>query len=359
MKPVIVPFFIAHQGCPHTCIFCNQVKISGAAETLPSPAELLDRIAVYRGTAGKRGLEAAFYGGTFTSLPVPLQESLLAPLQPLIEKGDLAAVRVSTRPDAVDRETAEFLKNRGVRTVELGVQSLDDTVLARAGRGHTARAVEDACRILVESGMRVGLQLMPGLPGDSPAQALATLRRAIGLGPDFLRIYPTLVIAGTELERLYRAGDYAPMPLSGAISLCKVMLHEALKAAIPVIRIGLLATGELRAGDGVVAGPYHPAFRQVVEAELFYDLMAKLTADVPPETRVILSCSPARVSDVAGQRRANVLRLRSTRGIEITAIKADPCLSPLELRMETDTLLRMGTMLHDLNYAGEDASHAC
>jgi hypothetical protein len=207
--------------------------------------------------------------------------------------------------------------------------------------------------------MRVGLQLMPGLPGESPAQALATLRRAIGLGPDFLRIYPTLVIAGTELERLYRAGDYVPMPLSGAISLCKIMLHEALKTSIPVIRVGLQASGELRVGDGVVAGPYHPAFRQLVEAELFYDLMAKLTADLPPETRVILSCSPGRVSDVAGQRRANVGRLRNTRGIEITEIKADLSLSPLELRMETDTLKRMGSMLYDLNYAGEDASYAC
>jgi histone acetyltransferase (RNA polymerase elongator complex component) len=319
---------------------------------------MLGRIADYRGTAGTRDLEVAFYGGTFTSLPVALQESLLAPLQPLIERGDLAAVRISTRPDAVDRETVEFLKNRGVRTVELGVQSLDDAVLARAGRGHTARDAGNACHILSGSGMRVGLQLMPGLPGDSPAGALATLRRAIGFEPDFLRIYPTLVIAGTELERLYRAGDYLPMTLSGAVSLCKVMLHEASKASIPVVRIGLQATGELRSGEGVVAGPYHPAFRQMVEAELCFDLMAKLAADVAPGSRVIFSCSPGRVSDVAGQRRANLLRVKSMRGVEIAAIKADPSLSSLELRMETDTLLRMGSMLHDLNYAGEDVHHA-
>ena len=358
MKPVIVPFFIAHQGCPHTCVFCNQVKISGATAMLPSPAEMLGRIALYRRTSGERRVEAAFFGGTFTSLPLTLQEQLLTPLQPLLEKGDLAAVRVSTRPDAVDRETAEFLISRGVRTVELGVQSLDETVLALAGRGHTARDAENACRILADAGFRVGLQLMMGLPGDTPAKARATLRRAIGLGPDFFRIYPTLVIAGTELERLYRAGAYAPMTMSDAVSLCKVMLHEALKAAVPVVRIGLQTTGDLQPGGAVVAGPCHPAFRQMVEAELFFDLMSKLAREFPPDRKVILTSAPSRVSDVAGQGRANVRRLRDTQGIDIAAIKADPGLSSMELRMENDTLTRMGNMLLDLSYTGEDAAHA-
>ncbi len=359
MKPVIVPFFIAHQGCPHACVFCNQVKISGGTETLPAPIELIDRIAAYRVTAGTREMEAAFFGGTFTSLPIPAQERLLAPLQPLLKRGELTAVRVSTRPDAVDRGTAEFLKNRGVGTVELGVQSLDDTVLARAGRGHSAHDVEHACRILTEAGIKVGLQLMPGLPGDTPAKALATVQRAIGFGPEFLRIYPTLVIAGTELERLYRAGDYAPMTLSGAVTLCKAMLHEARKASIPVVRIGLQPTGELQPGAAVIAGPWHPAFRQMVEAELFFDLMTLLTADLPHDLRVILHCAPSRVSEVAGQRRANLRRLLRMRGVEVAAIKADPGLSPLELRMESDNLARMGNMLVDLNYTGEEVSLAC
>ena len=359
MKPVIVPFFIAHQGCPHTCVFCNQIKISGAAATLPTPAEILDRIALYRRTSGERDVEAAFYGGTFTSLPLVLQERLLTPLQNLLEKGDLASVRVSTRPDAVDRKTAEFLVSRGVRTVELGVQSLDDSVLGLAGRGHTARDAENACRILAEAGFRVGLQLMTGLPGDTPAKALATLRRAIGLGPDFFRIYPTLVIAGTELERLYRSGAYTPMTMTDAVSLCKVMLHEALKAAIPVIRIGLQTTGDLQPGRAVIAGPCHPAFRQMVEAELFFDLMSKLAREFPPNKNVILSSAPSRVSDVAGQRRANIRRLRHTQGVDIAAINGDPGLSSMELRMENDKLIRMGNMLLDLNYGGEDASHAC
>jgi histone acetyltransferase (RNA polymerase elongator complex component) len=167
-----------------------------------------------------------------------------------------------------------------------------------------------------------------------------------------------LVIAGTGLERLYRAGDYTPMTLPGAVSLCKVMLHATLKASIPVIRIGLQATDDLQPGGAVTAGPYHPAFRQLVEAELFFDLMTKLAIEFPPNHKVVLSCSPLRVSDVAGQRRANIWRLRHTLGIEIAAIKADPRLSPLELRMEADNFMRMGNMLLDLDYAGGDVCHA-
>lgn len=325
---------------------------------MPVPEEMLGRIATYRGTSGTRNIEVAFFGGTFTSLPVWDQERLLAPLQPLLEKGELASVRVSTRPDAVNRTTAEFLWSRGVRTVELGIQSLDDRVLASAGRGHTVRDVENASRILAGAGFRVGLQLMPGLPGDSPATALATLRRAIALKPDFLRIYPTLVLAGTELERLYRAGSYTPMTLSGAVSLCKVMLHEALKASVPVVRIGLQASDDLRTNGNIIAGPWHPAFRQMVEAELFSDLMMEMISDLAPGQRVTFFSSPARVSDAAGQKRANFKRLSEAMEGTILELKADPRLSRLELRMEADTRTRMGNMLIDLDYTREDFTHA-
>lgn len=349
MKPLIVPFFIAHQGCPHQCVFCNQLKITGAAETVPTPAEILARIAAYRDSGGGRPLEAAFYGGTFTSLPISLQERLLGPLQPLLKSGELASVRVSTRPDAVDPGTAEFLGERGVRTVELGIQSMDDALLNRAGRGHTARDAENACRLLAETGFRVGAQLMPGLPGDTPATAGASLRRTLALRPDFLRIYPTLVIAGTELERMYRRGEYAPLELSEAVALCKVLLHEAMRASVPVIRTGLQATEDLREGGAVVAGPWHPAFRQLVEGELFFDLTLQLTAGLPPHLPVTLCCAPPRVSDLAGQRRANLLRLRMERGMEVAAIKADPSLSRLELRVEAERFERNGSLL-DLEY---------
>jgi len=358
MKPLIVPFFIAHQGCPHRCVFCDQLKISGAAETVPTPAELLDKIAAYRIYAGGRAMEAAFFGGSFTALPVSLQEQLLLPLQPLLESGALSSVRVSTRPDAVDHRTAEFLWEMGVRTVELGVQSMDDAVLSRAGRGHTARDAETACRLLAKAGFRVGAQLMPGLPGDSAESALFTLGQTLALKPDFLRIYPTLVIAGTELERMYLRGEYVPMELSEAVALCKVMLHRALRASVPVVRVGLQSTDELQAGGAVVAGPFHPAFRQLVEGELFYDLLVSLSAGFPTRHPITLFCAPVRLSDLAGQRRANTLRFRREREIEVAAIKADPRLSPLELRVEGTNFELVGSLL-DLNYPREDVPYAC
>jgi histone acetyltransferase (RNA polymerase elongator complex component) len=358
MKPLIVPFFIAHQGCPHQCVFCNQVKISGAAEAIPAPAEIFSKIAAYRNSGKGRPLEAAFFGGTFTGLPESVQERLLGPLGPLLASGELASVRVSTRPDAVDSRTVVFLKQMGVRTVELGIQSMDDAVLERAGRGHTSRDTEKACRLLADAGFQVGAQLMPGLPGDTPKTSVATLRRTLLLRPDFLRIYPTLVIAGTELERMYRRGEYTPLSLTDAVALCKVLFLEALRASVPIVRIGLQASEELQECAAIVAGPWHSAFRQLVESALFFDLMATLTAGFSARRPVTFYCSPARVSEVTGQRRANLLRLRQERGVECAVIKIDPGLSRQELRMETEHITRSGTMLN-LNYTREDITHDC
>lgn len=350
MKPLIVPFFLAHRGCPHHCVFCDQVTISGSDGAYPTATEMLARIALYRRTAQRSRVEVAFYGGTFTSLPADVQERLLLPLQPLIAAGEVAGVRVSTRPDAVDAGIAAFLRERGVRTVELGVQSMADEVLELAGRGHTAAAVDEACRVLQGADLRVGVQLMPGLPGDTPGRSLDSLSRLLALSPDFLRIYPTLVISGTRLEALYRQGAYVPLTIEAAVQLCKLMLHEALRAAVPVIRIGLQPTDELERAGTIVAGPHHPAFRQLVEAELCRDLLRSLIAGVPSGEPLTVRCAPGREADVAGQRRANLQWLFLQKGIRITAITADPALSPLELRVEGGATNRKGHMLHDLNY---------
>jgi histone acetyltransferase (RNA polymerase elongator complex component) len=350
MKPLIVPFFLAHRGCPHRCVFCDQVKIAGHADEFPTAAEILATIAHYRRTAGRNRVEVAFYGGTFTALPREAQERLLLPLQPLLAAGDLLGVRVSTRPDAVDAGIAAFLAERGVRTVELGVQSMDDSVLESAGRGHTAGAVKDACRALKEAGLQVGIQLMPGLPGDSPERSLDSLTGALSLRPDFLRIYPALVISGTRLEALYRQGDYVPLTVPDAVQLCKLMLHEALCAAVPVIRIGLQPTASLESVGTIIAGPYHPAFRQLVETEICYDLLVLLMGGVPHGEPLTIRCAPGREADVAGHRRANVRRLFLQQGVKISAIAADPSLSHTELRVEWGTGDRKGDMLQDLRY---------
>ena len=326
MRPVVVPFFISHLGCPHRCIFCDQEKIAGARGVLPDAGEMLEQIARYQASSPGRELEVAFYGGTFTALPRNDQHYLLAALQPLLASGILSSLRLSTRPDAVSPETATFLKTMGVRTVELGVQSMNGEVLALSGRGHTARDAELAVRALQGAGLQVGVQLMPGLPGDSEERSLDSLARVLALAPSFLRIYPTLVIAGTELAARYQAGSYLPQTLDQAVSLCKRMLLLARRAGVPVIRLGLQPTAELESPGVLLAGPYHPAFGQLVESELCYDLMCFLVQGIPGGSRVSFLAAAGRTSDLVGQGRRNLDRLFERFGVKVTKVKEDAAL---------------------------------
>lgn len=350
MRQLIVPFFISHQGCPHQCVFCNQKKITGSGGELPAACELLDKIAAYRAMGRRKSVGVAFYGGTFTSLPRPVIERLLMPLQPLLAQGEIGSIRVSTRPDSVDAGITEFLLRLGVRTVELGVQSMDDEVLALSGRGHTAAHTAEACRVLRAAGMEVGMQLMLGLPGDTEEKMLSSLDAVLALCPDFLRIYPSLVIAGTKLATLYETGQYAPLPLNDALRQSKIMLHSALAAEVKVIRIGLQPTAELEASGNILAGPYHPAFRQLVESDLYYDLMSKLTGDLAAAKTVTVICAPARVSDVTGQRKINLKRLLRERGVNVAAVMSDSSLPCREILVESGRIIKKGNIVHDLNY---------
>jgi histone acetyltransferase (RNA polymerase elongator complex component) len=352
MAAEIVPFFISHRGCPHRCLFCNQEKISGGVGRLPSEAEIRDVISSRLDANGMKPVEVAFYGGTFTSLSKEEQRGLLEPLQPLIGSGEVSSVRVSTRPDAINGEISAFLAEMGVGTVELGCQSMDDEVLAQAGRGHTAMHTVEASMAVKKAGLTLGIQLMPGLPGDTMGKSLVSMESALALGPDFLRIYPAVVIEGTGLADLYRQGRYLPMALQEAVHLCKIMLHRALAAGVRVIRMGLQATPELDSPGTVLAGPYHPAFRQLVEAELCHDLLVKLIEEVPGTDQVTVHCAPARISDVAGHKRRNLKRLWAEHGVKVAAVRGDGSLSPLEVVVDHRDIRRMGNIIKDLDYGG-------
>jgi len=311
-------------------------------------------VAAYQRTSGSRQVAVAFYGGSFTSLPREDQVRLLQPLQALLAGGEVSAIRVSTRPDSLDAPAAAFLSASGVRTVELGVQSLDDRVLAAAERGHSAADVERAVSCLKGEGLSVGLQLMPGLPGDTAEISVATLTKALTLRPDFLRIYPTLVVAGTALARRYAEGRFSPLSLAEAVRLCKMLLHRALLAGVPVVRMGLQPTADLERAGTILAGPFHPAFRQLVEAELCYDLLVKL---IPPDADgagpYTVRCSPARIADVVGQKRSNVQRLLRERGIRVARVLGDTRLTPFDLIVEDSTGTHRGTILQDLRYPAD------
>ncbi|MDD2581526.1 MAG: radical SAM protein [Desulfuromonadaceae bacterium] len=345
MKPVTVPFFISHQGCPHTCVFCDQRTISGTNGTLPSAEQILSRVDLWRSTAAGRPLEVAFFGGTFTALPEKIQTELLAPLQPLLAAGTVESVRISTRPDSIDSERVLRLSDMGVRTIELGVQSMDDAVLAASGRGHSAAESLQAIRCIKKRGVSVGAQLMPGLPGDTPAASLASLEQVISAGADFLRIYPTVVLQGTELARRYGAGEFAPLSLDRGVSLCKVLLHRAMQKDIPVIRIGLQADQGLNV-ESIQAGCWHPALGQMVRSQLYADLVCRF---VPPGRCVTVHCHPARLSDVVGVKRGNIER-QAVRGVQVRVI-ADFTLKHEELAIETEDATAVYSIISDLHYS--------
>ena len=345
MKPVTVPFFISHQGCPHTCVFCDQHIISGASGALPTTGEILARIELWRTTAGRRSLEVAFFGGTFTALPIEAQAKLLMPLQPLLANGTLDSVRISTRPDCIEAAHVKWLLSRGVRTIELGVQSMDDAVLASSGRGHSAAESLDAIECIKSHGVRVGAQLMPGLPGDTPVSSLYSLEQVIAAGADFLRIYPTVVLEGTELARRYVAGDFIPLSLDRGISLCTLLLQRAMQAGVPVVRIGLQADCGLNS-EHVLAGCWHPALGQIVRSQLYADLLCRI---VPPGRSVTVSCHPARVSDVVGMKRNNMFR-QTGRGVQMQIVP-DATLQMEELKVKTEDTDTIYSIIKDISYS--------
>ncbi len=270
---MIIPFFIPHSGCPHQCVFCNQKNITGQTNPVdPStiPRKIIEYLSI--NNSGK-AVHVAFYGGSFTALPFEIQRAYLIAVQPFITSGRIEGIRLSTRPDCITNEVLALLKEYHVTTIELGAQSMDDAVLKTSGRGHTANDTIDAARLIKANDFLIGLQLMPGLPGDSADSFMQTIDTVIELKPDFVRIYPALVIKDTPLEDLYRSRRYKPLSLDDAVALCREALERFELAGIEVIRIGLQPTEELERPGTIIGGPYHPAFRQLVESSILLDKM--------------------------------------------------------------------------------------
>lgn len=347
MRKITVPFFISHQGCAHTCVFCDQRTISGSSGEIPSLEMILAKIGAWQKTAGERPLEVAYFGGSFTAMPVAVQDQLLQPLQGLLADGEIASVRISTRPDYIDDAIVERLALLGVTTIELGVQSMDDGVLKRSNRGHSAADSEAAIRCIKNGGLSVGVQLMPGLPGDTSAKSFKSLKRVIAAGADFLRFYPVIVLRGTELARSFQAGEYVPLTVDEGVQLCKVLLHEAMLAAVPVIRIGLQADDGLNKTT-VLGGCWHPSLGRLVRSELYYDLLSTLLAGIPAGSPITIHCHTSRVSEVYGQGRINLKRLGSQ--YESVQVTSDETLTKEELLIITANDSIKGNIVSNLHY---------
>lgn len=347
MRKVTVPFFISHQGCSHTCVFCDQRTISGSLGEIPSTDEILAKIETWRSTAGARPLEVAFFGGSFTAMPIAVQDHLLNSLKGILDSGVVSSVRISTRPDYISDEIVKRIAKQGVSTIELGVQSMDDTVLERSVRGHTAFDSETALRCVKAGGLAVGAQLMPGLPGDTPAKSYDSLKRVIAAGADFLRLYPVIVLRGTALARLFQAGEYVPLTVEDGVQLCKVLLHESMRASVPVIRIGLQADEGLN-NETVVGGCWHPSFGRLVRSELYFDLLSALLIQIPADQPFTIRCHSSRISEVYGQARINMDRLGER--VRSMQVAGDDSLQKEELVIETLNHSVKGSFVTDLNY---------
>ncbi len=325
MKHYIIPVFIPHLGCLHQCIFCNQKKITGCQT--PVTAEQVSAIINERlqNIDQKRRVEVAFYGGSFTALPERIQNELLTPATQALRNGYIQAIRISTRPDCIKQGILANLIRQGVTIVELGVQSLDNYVLNKAKRGHDSQMVTAAVTLLKESGIHCGIQLMPGLPGEDWISLIKTMRHVIALKPDFVRIYPTIVIADTELAKLYKQGGYQPLSLEQAVARAAYMKLVFEQQGIAVIRTGLQASDELDSKTTVISGPYHPAFGELVDSHIFYIMLAGFIEknEITPRSDLIIRHHPQDCSKIRGQHNNNINKLMHSYQLSQVALHMD------------------------------------
>ncbi len=339
MTPFIIPFFLSHQGCPHRCLYCDQHRSGGRRADPLTPDNvargLKTGLAYRRRKPGAR-VEAAFFGGTFSSLPRGRQSELLGAVAPFMDQGLIHGIRISTRPDALPADEVEFLKAMGVRTIEIGAQSMDDHVLNLSWRGHTSSDTREAAQRVKAAGLGLGLQLLPGLPGEETDSLKHTLEAVLELAPDEVRLYPALVVKGTALADLYLKGAYQPLSIKEAVDICAFMYKRLVRAGVTVTRIGLQASAELE--EGLLAGPYHPALGHLVKAEVFYQAMVMALSIKPaPGSENTLAVSPRDISQAQGHARSNLARLRARFGPLAPGIKPDPRLGRGEFQWQGRT----------------------
>jgi histone acetyltransferase (RNA polymerase elongator complex component) len=320
MTPIILPIFLPFVGCQNRCLFCNQKATAAEIPSLSSIGEsIASSLTRLFSENNSRERQVAFYGGSFTALNRDDQILYLKEVQPLLASETIHSIRVSTRPDAMDEETLSFLKANGVKTIEIGAQSMIDEVLFLSRRGHRAEDTVSAVSRLRRWDFEIGIHLMIGLPGDTCDRFLQTLDQVIALKPDFVRVHPTLVLEGSGLEALWRAGQYFPLSLDEAVRWLKKGLLRLENSNIRVARIGLQPTRELE--RHLLAGPYHPALHQIIDSAIFLDMAKHLLEICPEKSEACFLCHPKEVSNLRGQRNENIVRLRKSFGLKEIVIR--------------------------------------
>ncbi|MBL0715974.1 MAG: radical SAM protein [Desulfosarcina sp.] len=334
-RPFIIPVFLPQAGCPHRCIFCNQHVITGTEPRDDDPATLSDsvrRFLRYR-SARHPVAQIAFFGGNFLGLPPDRVRRHLDCAAEYVHRGDVDSLRFSTRPDTISADTLRMIRAYPVGTVELGVQSMDNHVLELSRRGHRAGDTIRAVAQLKTAGYDVGLQIMTGLPGDTVRRTETTAAGVIALVPAFVRIYPTLVLAGSPLAHAFKTGRYRPASLEDSVRLVARLWLMFAAAGIRVVRMGLQAAPSLTDPANLLAGPYHPAFGERVLSCIFHDMADAALARLPSE-RVRLRVNPRRLSVMTGHRKSTRARLQYAHNLHDLRVLADETLPSNQLEVD-------------------------
>lgn len=333
-RPFIIPIFLPHAGCPHQCVFCNQSSITGAHST-PASKDVRHQIQSFLRFRHKqrRCVQIAFFGGNFLGIRTRTIKRLLAEAAEYVTAGQAHGIRFSTRPDTINPQRLASIKDFPVSTIELGVQSMSNRVLQRSNRGHTAADTIEGVQLLKNLDYEVGVQLMVGLPGDTAKRVHASARMVALLKPDFIRIYPTVVLADSPLAAWYEKGAYVPLCLADAVSQVKDLYLFFKNENIPVIRMGLQATEDFTDGSAILAGPYHPAFGHLVYSEIFLDMaMSAIKSENPKGDAVALHVHPRSVSKLRGQKNENIKKLRVKFHLQSVKIVPDERLKEDQLK---------------------------
>lgn len=327
-KLYIIPIFVPHLGCPNDCAFCNQKSISGQLKKV-NKKDVRKTVDYYLSNFKEENAkkEIAFFGGSFTAIKVEEQEELLQAAYEYIKEGKVDSIRISTRPDYIDKATLKRLKKYKVKTIELGVQSSNNYILDKVGRGHTFEDVKKASKLIRWSGFRLGHQMMVGLPESTKLDDLNTGKDLVKLKPKMVRIYPVLIIKNTKLEEEYKEGSYDPITVNQAVERCKELVYLFNKNKVEVIRIGLQNTDIIsepgNEQSDVVAGPFHPAFGQLVEDSIWYDSIVDKIKKFNVKVREVeVRVNPQDVNSVIGHKKENVEKLKELYDVDVI-VKSD------------------------------------
>ena len=328
-KQYIIPIFVPHLGCPNECTFCNQKKISGQKKNITSK-DVIDIIEYYLSNfqAHDKKVEVAFFGGSFTGIDKSIQEDLLSVAYEYVKNGKVDCIRVSTRPDYINQDALNLLKKYGVKTIELGVQSANDYILEISKRGHNFDDVKKASKLIRKNKFILGHQMMVGLPESNQKDEIETAKKLIKLHPKIVRIYPVLVIKGTELAESYENGEYEPNTLQQAVQTCAILLNMFNKKKIDVIRIGLQSTDEICSPENkdsqVISGPYHPAFRQLVESRIYYDEISEKIGRLNNKVKKIkIAANSNCINNLVGHKKENIKRIKEIYNVDMIIEKDD------------------------------------